>query len=93
MRFIYIILGAFAGFFGIAIGIFIHLCLMTSTASFGVPYLTPFSPTRTDIFKDDLLITPLWKQEHRPTFLRTKKPIREPHISRKWAKSKKELNK
>ena len=47
------------------------------------------SPTRSDLFKDDLLITPIWKQEHRPTFLRTKKPIREPYISRKWAKTQK----
>ena len=60
--------------------------MMASTSSFGVPYLTPFSPTRSDLFKDDLLITPIWKQEHRPTFLRTKKPVREPYISRKWAK-------
>lgn len=74
------------GFFGIALGIFIHLTILTTTTSFGVPYLTPFAPSRKGAFKDDIFISPLWKQEKRPIFLKTKDSEREPKISRKWIK-------
>ena len=51
-----------------------------------MPYLTPFAPSRKGAFKDDILISPLWKQEQRPIFLKPKNQIREPKISRKWIK-------
>lgn len=86
LRFLYIFLGAFAGFFGIALGVFIHMCVLTTASSFGVPYLTPFAPFRKSVFKDDLLSSPLWKQEIRPVFLKPKKLNKEPKISRKWTK-------
>lgn len=72
------------GFFGIAIGIFAHLSLLTSTTSFGVPYLTPFAPFRKGVFKDDLLASPIWKKELQPIYLKTKKKRKAPHISRGW---------
>lgn len=86
LRFYYIFLGGFAGFFGIALGVFIHLTILSTATSFGVPYLTPFAPKRKGAFKDDIFITPLWKQENRPIFLKTKNISREPKISRKWIK-------
>ncbi len=43
-RFAYTILGALAGFMGIAVGMFIHLLILCSLKSFGVPYLAPFAP-------------------------------------------------
>lgn len=67
-------------------GVFIHLTILTTTTSFGVPYLTPFAPSRKGAFKDDIFISPLWKQEQRPIFLKPKNKIREPKISRKWIK-------
>lgn len=86
LRFFYIFLGGTAGFFGIALGIFVHLTVLTTTTSFGVPYLTPFAPSRKGAFRDDIFISPLWKQEERPIFLKPKSRIREPKISRKWIK-------
>ena len=65
-------------------GIFIHLALLTTTTSFGVPYLTPFAPLRKGVFKDDIISSPIWKQENRPVFLKPKKLSRMPHVSRKW---------
>lgn len=85
-RFFYIILGGACGFFGIALGVFMHLCFLTSTTSFGVPYLTPLSPLRKGILRDDIFISPLWKQERRPIFLKPKLKEKEPKISRKWIK-------
>lgn len=93
LRFIYIFLGAFAGFLGISIGIFLHLVILTTTSSFGVPYLTPFSPVRKGIFKDDIVSSPIWKQEERPVFLKPKKLKRSPPISRMWNKKLKEEKK
>ncbi len=86
-RFYYIFLGGFFGFFGIALGLFIHMIILSNVSSFGVPYLTPFTPFRKGAFKDDLFIAPLWKQEKRPIFLKPKEQNREPKITRKWMKS------
>lgn len=71
--------------FGIALGLFIQIMHLSNTTSFGVPYLTPFTPFRKGAFKDDYVAaSPIWKQEFRPIFLKTKDAKREPHISRKW---------
>lgn len=43
-RFAYIILGYFAGFLGIAFGFVFHLSILASINSFGVSYLSPYSP-------------------------------------------------
>lgn len=87
LRFIYIFLGAFAGFFGISIGIFAQICILSTTTSFGVPYLSPIAPLNTkELFTDNIISKPLWKQEYRPEFLKTKKIKREPPLSRKWIK-------
>jgi len=43
-RFIYIILGYFAGFLGIAFCFVLHLSVLASINSFGVSYLSPYSP-------------------------------------------------
>ena len=85
LRFIYIFLGASMGFFGISIGLFIHLIILSTTTSFGVPYLSPFTPYRKGAFKDDLLFaSPIWQREFRPIFLKPKAARKEPHISRDW---------
>lgn len=73
-------------FLELLFGIFIHLTILTTATSFGVPYLTPFAPSRKGAFKDDIFISPLWKQEKRPIFLKPKNTTREPKISRKWIK-------
>lgn len=86
LRFIYIFLGSFAGFFGISLGLFINFCLLSTTTSFGVPYLTPYAPLRKSVVSDDIFTLPIWKQENRPTFLKPKVKKKEPKISMKWKK-------
>lgn len=39
MRFIYILLGAMAGFLGLAAGLCVHLLVLNNMHSFGVSYL------------------------------------------------------
>lgn len=84
LRFIYIFLGAFGGFYAISIGLFIHLCLLAVTTSFSVPYFAPLTPRGKHMGRDNLSSSPLWKQEYRPDFLRTKRHKRQPKISRRW---------
>ena len=76
-RLLYIFLGYKFGLFGIACGIFLHLTLLFSYTSFGVPFLSYES------FKD-YFIKPIWKNEKRNSILNTKRPIKEPQISMKW---------
>jgi spore germination protein KA len=76
-RIIYIILGYLAGLFGIACGIFVHLIYLTSSTSFGVPFLsyTSFS---------NYPVKPIWKNETRGRMLNTKRPRQEEEISMPW---------
>lgn len=84
LRFIYIFLGAFGGFFAISIGLFIHLTMLSVTTSFSVPYFSPLTPFGKNKSRSNLASTPIWKQEYRSEFLKTKRVKREPKISRNW---------
>lgn len=88
-RFIYIILGYIAGFLGIALGFFIHFLILSSQNSFGIPYFTPYIPYDNLSQNEGLHINPVWKREKRNSFLNTKKPAMENHISMKWRKNEK----
>ena len=82
-RFLFIVLGFMAGFFGIAIGIFIYLTKLCSLKSFGVSYLAPYSPFIKDR-SNSYLLEPIWKRENRLNFLASQKPKSQEHISMKW---------
>ncbi len=88
-RFVFIFLGAMAGFLGIATGIFINGLWLAAAKSFGVPFLVPFGPKVSKKRFDGVLRPPIWKQEWRPDYLNTKKGRNQPDISRAWAKKKK----
>ncbi len=88
MRFAYIILGYFAGFLGIAFVFVLHLAMLSSINSFGVSYLSPFTPAANSEGYDYFL-PPAWKRENRRTFLNTKRQKRQDEISRKWKKGAK----
>ena len=82
-RFVYIILGYFAGLLGIAIGAFVHLLIANKIKSFGVSYLDPYIPSKGKIF-NGLFNSPTWKREKRADFLDTKREEKQEHISMKW---------
>ncbi len=87
-RFVYTILGALSGFLGIAVGLFIHISILCSLKSFGVPYLTPYAPINIKS-KSKYLLKPAWKREYRDEWLATKRPKAQSEISLKWRKDKK----
>lgn len=70
-------MGYIAGLFGIAAGVFIHLCYLLSSYSFGVPIFLYNS-------LGNYRIKPIWKYEHRFKILNTKKPESAPEISMTW---------
>lgn len=77
-------LGYIAGFLGIAIGLFIQICMLASHKSFGVSYLSPYIPI-TNLNSDaSYFVPPMWKREKRADFLNTKKPKSQAKISMKW---------
>lgn len=83
LRFVFILFGYIAGFFGIALGMFSYICILASLKSFGVPYMAPYSPL-TKLNHGGYFIEPTWRREKRPDFLNTKKEDAQEHISMKW---------
>lgn len=83
-RFAYILLGYLFGFLGIGFGLFIHFLILANLKSFGVPYLSPYFPVSNISNDNNYFLPPIWKREHRPDFLSTKKENSQNHISRKW---------
>ena len=83
VRFLYIALGYFSGFLGIAIGLFIHFAILSSLKSFGAPYLEPYIPA-TQANNNGFFVSPSWKREKRPDFLNSKKKTMQKHISMAW---------
>lgn len=84
IRFAYIILGATAGFLGIALGLLANSLMLAASKSFGVPFLTPFGPITNGKYSDKLSRKPIWKQEKRPDYLNPKDIKSQPRISRSW---------
>ncbi len=84
IRFAYIILGASAGFLGVALGLTINALILAGSRSFGVPFLVPFGPKTKGTYSDKLSRKPIWKQESRPDYLNTKDIKNQPKISRSW---------
>lgn len=87
LRFAYIFLGAMAGFLGIAVGIFIQGIFFVNSKSFGVPITVPFGPKTAKVWGgNELIRSPIWKQERRADYLNTKDEAKQPKISRKWTR-------
>ncbi len=89
MRLVFILLAAFSGFLGIGIGIFLYLAYAASVNNFGIPFLSPFPGSDNGSFFSALFVKQIWKREHRPSFLSTKRVGQEPQISRKWKTGRK----
>jgi len=83
MRFAFIIMGAFLGFYGITVVFMVLGMYFVSQKSFGVPFVAPVAP-RTTRNSDLIFRHPIWKQEKRPDAINPIGVGRQPKISRKW---------
>lgn len=66
IRFLFMIVAATFGFYGIILGIIVLVVHLTSLRSFGVPYLAPMAPVIPSNLGDTLVRLPLWAQKKRP---------------------------
>ncbi|MFB1051137.1 spore germination protein [Paraliobacillus sp. JSM ZJ581] len=62
LRFIFMILAASFGLFGIFIGVILLVMHLVSLRSFGVSYLAPIAPFNQEDQKDTLFRSPIWKK-------------------------------
>ena len=87
IRFLFIILGAMAGFLGIAAGFAVYLLILSNLKSFGVSYLETHFVKNENSGKG-IVLSPAWKRESRDEFLKTKRPKSQNDISMKWKYNK-----
>lgn len=84
MKFVYIILGGFAGLLGISAGLFVHALLWINTTSLGTPMFAPFAPRTNHGGLAGIFINPIWKRELRADYQNPKRKYKESKISRQW---------
>ncbi|MFC0524342.1 spore germination protein [Pontibacillus salicampi] len=76
LRFIFMILAATFGLYGILLGLIILVLHLSSLRSFGIPYLTPMSPYNKEDQKDTILRLPRWSLTTRPRLVNQKNIVR-----------------
>lgn len=77
LRFVFMLLGASFGLFGVALGLLTMLLHLCSLRSFGVPYMSPMAPFNAQGQKDSLIRLPLWTMFKRPRYIADKNTIRQ----------------
>ncbi|NLN48562.1 MAG: spore germination protein [Clostridiales bacterium] len=87
LRFIVLIFGAVAGFYGVSLAIIGLALVATNMKSFGVPFLSPIAPKA--VTGHDVIIRyPTWEQEKRPDATNALNQSRQGPQARGWKKSK-----
>lgn len=76
LRFFMMMLAGSLGIFGILLGLFIIVFHLCSLRSFGIPYLSTFSPFHPDDQKDAILRVPRWAMFSRPSYTKNRNYIR-----------------
>jgi spore germination protein KA len=69
LRFALMVLAAFIGLYGIAIGLMIMAIHLCSLRSFGVPYMSPLAPFNPENQQDVFIRYPIWAMKKRPKFI------------------------
>lgn len=84
LRFVYILAGSIAGFFGISVAFTVTAGFACAMKSFGVPFFSPVTP-RTRVNPDIIIQQPIFKQKMRPDYLNTPDKKRQGSNPRGWA--------
>lgn len=69
LRFVFMALAASFGLYGIFIGLMVLVLHLSHMESFGVPYMSPFTPYQAKDQKDAIIRAPWWKMYTRPSVL------------------------
>lgn len=76
-RFILLLLGGFAGLYGIMLGFIGFITHQCTLRSLGVPYMSPLAPTTFSDLKDVFIRAPWWAMFTRPRVLGGNNPTRQ----------------
>lgn len=87
LRFVFILFGAMAGFYGISVALVIVLSIACGMKSFGVPYFTPFAP-KTKSNPDVIPLLPKYKDKIRPDYVNPLNKYKAGKITKEWTKEK-----
>ena len=87
LRFVFILFGAVAGFYGISVAFVIIIGLACSIKSFGVPYLTPIAP-KARANPDVISSLPAYKQKLRPDYVNSPNKYKAGKVTEEWKKGK-----
>ena len=85
LRLVFILLGAFFGFFGIALGIVLYSLYLGKIRSFGTEFLAPELSYKDKYMNSAVIVNKIWKREKRPGFLKPKSEEYEAEISQRWS--------
>jgi spore germination protein KA len=77
LRFLLVIAAGMLGMFGIVIFSIELISHLTALRSFGVPYLSPFTPLNFSDIKDTFVRVPLWAMKNRPQSISSLDPVRQ----------------
>ncbi len=86
LRIAFILLAAFLGFYGIAIGIFVYSVFLGAQRSAGADFLSPMPKANSRSMTSSVFQNAIFKREKRPSFLKPSSIYEEPKISRGWKK-------
>lgn len=87
LRFVFILFGAAAGFYGISVALVIVVGLACSAKSFGVPYFAPVAP-KMKANPDVIASLPAYKQKIRPDFANPLDKYKAGKLTKDWKKGK-----
>lgn len=77
LRFVFMVLAATFGLYGIILGVIVMVLHLCSIRSFGIPYMAPIAPFIDDDQSDVIFRAPHWKMHSRPRLINQKNIIRE----------------
>lgn len=77
IRFLFMLVAATFGFYGIILGIIMLIVHLCSLRSFGIPYTTPLAPLIPANLKDTFVRAPWWMFNKRPRLMRGENTTRE----------------
>jgi spore germination protein KA len=83
-RFVFLAAASVLGFYGIAILMCVFIVRLSVQKSFGVPMLSPIAPSQ-DSSPDVLTRGPVFLQNQRPNYMKTKRSWRQQPITRPWS--------
>lgn len=83
MRYVYFLAASVLGFYGMAVLFFVDVTRLSAQRSFGVPMLNPIAPMKGGA-GDVVIRSPVFAQEHRPSYAYPQDKKRQPERVRKW---------